>query len=177
MVHTRAATEGPVDAEQVDGVDAARKEHSKHVRKALAWLDTKPLASTLAARLIMEPNLNLLKGKIFVGSLRHEHEQMSIELDALESGAAESVRSYSVLDCALNRLEDDFDNQWKFLAIGASMWEDIVPLTSHTRAFRCTVFRMLSRSQCLVTVKLRNLHKKPPFAAFATLRSDEDAAA
>ena len=87
------------------------------------------------------------------------------------------MRSYSVLDCALNRLEDDFDNQWKFLAIGASMWEDIVPLTSHTRAFRCTVFRMLSRSQCLVTVKLRNLHKKPPFAAFATLRSDEDAAA
>ena len=52
-----------------------------------------------------------------------------------------------------------------------------MPMTSHTRAFRCTVFRMLSRSQCLVTVKLRNLHMKPPFAVFATLRSDEDAAA
>jgi len=53
----------------VDGaMDVLLAHH--HIRRALTWLNRQPWARTLALRQIMEPNLNLIKTKVWQSSAR-----------------------------------------------------------------------------------------------------------
>ena len=106
----------------------------------------------------MEPILNLIKTKVCQGILRYELDQRLEELRALQPGVTQSERSNAVVDYSANLGEDEFERQWSCLAMGSALWGHLIPVTSRTREFRRCLFRMLSCSRCLVSVKLRMLH-------------------
>ena len=83
------------DLGAMDLLLAQRAEQSNHTRQVLAWLHRQPLARTLALRQIMEPILNLIKNKVYQGSLQYQLHQQLEELKALQAGVTE-------LDCASN---------------------------------------------------------------------------
>ena len=149
---------------------ALRAEQSNRIRQALAWLHRQPLARTLALRQIMEPIQNLIKTNVNQGSSWYELDQQREKLRALQAG----VRVSTVVRC--RRLRSESGRERIRTAMVSALWEHLIPVTSHRRAFRCCLFRMLSCSQCLAHVKLRMLHLQSQYRVITDLGGNQSVA-
>jgi hypothetical protein len=110
-----------------------------------------------------------------------ELRQCGVELKALSAAAAGidrrtiERRTYAVVVAASNTLEIEFNRQLNILMREPDMWEHLIPFSAHTRTFRCLLFRLGSRSMCLVESRLVCRHQRDPIAIFTVLGSDVDA--
>ena len=163
--------------------EAARREHEAHRHVSLEFLAGDPLPYTLAFRMVLAPAMTLLKGIIETHGRAWELRQCGLELNAIrarECGADPRTlerRTYGVLEAARNTLEKDFDRKLTLLLQSARVWSILIPRRVHTQRFRCLLYRMISRSICLVESGLTCRHRRDPVSFFRVLDSEESARA
>ena len=154
-------------------VDASAETHAalneKNRTQAAAWLiHGDPLRDLTLARVVMEPNMAVLRRQLHIGSDAWAAEQ---ERRCLH-GHMQRDREYRLMVAARGELDDLFHNHHTALVTSPHVWS-VLPRHSMTEQFLCLAFRMCSRAAGEYERLLGCRHRKPPYRLFVTLLQPE----
>ena len=143
------------------------EDNAAYRAKGRAWVSSQPGDLLKITRLVMEPLRILLDDKLFVGGKRWE------ALERAKACLSEDWpgRDFPVTVASKNALEDKF-----FRKLGVLMDPELwLFIDNATESNQALIFKLMSRSGCMVEELLRGPHRLAPFKTFQAMW-DADAA-
>ena len=158
----------PVSGEVSEPSSGPKAEDNAVFRaKGRAWVSLKPGDLMKITRLVMEPLRVLLDDKLFVGGKRWEDlERAKACLSEVWPG-----RDFPVTVAAKNELENKFFKKLGYL-MDPELWLFIDDVTESNQTL---IFKLMSRSGCMVEDLLRRRHRMAPFKTFQAMWDAEAA--
>ena len=89
------------------------------------------------------------------------------------SGNSRAERNYPMLDCALNKAENEFTQRWTLLFMHCELWQDLIPAHRRTVETRGLAGRMLSTYECLVEATLVHRNRQWKIKIYLLLATDD----
>ena len=161
------------DADKTDG-DEHRKRVAKAIFEASNFSDRQLLLGRLMrGRILMEGLREGMADRLVVGSKPWEKSQLALVARAIYENETHK-RQYPLTVSAQMCHEKLLFQRLQHIGESEGMWKQI-PNESRTVAFRCTTFRMSSRSGCATEWYFCKPHRLPPYPLFLRLTDEPNA--
>ena len=178
--HAAASEDAPADPANLTTAAATSgdatnfaEQNSKNRRLSWRWLCLSPLRDMTIVRVVMEPNMVLLRKQFYVSSAAFDKDQRINNLpDAPSRDAMRAGRDFRILMAARGDFDDVFARHQRMLFNSSDIWR-ILTHPMRTEASKCEAFRMASRAGAEAERLMASRHRRPPFLLFLCLEQEQ----